>query len=183
MVRGKGNKPRIVFLSDAAVKRIGAYLAARDDSFDPLFLNHGRGSAKDIALGEKRRLTTYWIEQLVKKYAMLAGIVKKVSPHTLRHCIDGKTRIFTSNGIVSAEQLFTEKIKTVKSMNFKNNKNINNKTVRHFKHNERSLLTIWASGREIICSKRHTFFTITKDKDSIKRKSTIQVSLTPYQLI
>ena len=37
MVRGKGKKPRIVFLSDRAVTAIGKYMAARDDNFDPLF--------------------------------------------------------------------------------------------------------------------------------------------------
>lgn len=86
MVRGKGRKPRIVFISENAVKRIEAYLKERNDSFDPLFLNHKRGSAQtDITLGERRRLTTYSIECMVKKYAMLSGMIKRVTPHTLRH--------------------------------------------------------------------------------------------------
>ncbi|KKU77796.1 MAG: Integrase-recombinase [Candidatus Peregrinibacteria bacterium GW2011_GWA2_47_7] len=87
MVRGKGRKPRIVFLSEKAAERIGKYLSARDDNFEPLFLNHGRsaGLKKDITIGEKRRLTTYWIEVMIKKYARHAGIVKRVTPHTLRH--------------------------------------------------------------------------------------------------
>lgn len=37
MVRGKGRKPRIVFLSDRAAEAIEKYQAARQDSFDPLF--------------------------------------------------------------------------------------------------------------------------------------------------
>lgn len=86
MVRGKGRKPRIVFLSERAAKRIEEYLKSRNDAFDPLFINIGRprGSA-DITKGEKRRLTTVSIEALVRKYAMLSGITKKVPPHTLRH--------------------------------------------------------------------------------------------------
>ncbi|MEK7528337.1 MAG: site-specific tyrosine recombinase/integron integrase [Patescibacteria group bacterium] len=85
MVKGKGKKPRIVFLTERAAEWIDKYLTKRDDAFDPLFLNHGRGGSLNIILGEKRRLTTYWIEQLAKKYALKAGIVKRVKPHTLRH--------------------------------------------------------------------------------------------------
>lgn len=86
MVRGKGRKPRIVFLSAHAAERIQAYLKNRDDAFEPLFINAGRSRAGlDITKGEKRRLTTVSIESLVRKYAMLAGIIKRVTPHTLRH--------------------------------------------------------------------------------------------------
>lgn len=88
MVRGKGRKPRIVFLSERAVERIEAYLKTRDDAFDPLFINAGRtrnAQSSDITKGERRRLSTVSIEVLVRKYAMLAGIIKKVTPHTLRH--------------------------------------------------------------------------------------------------
>ncbi|MBI2638388.1 tyrosine-type recombinase/integrase [Candidatus Peregrinibacteria bacterium] len=86
MVRGKGRKPRIVFLSQRAVERIEAYLKNREDAFEPLFTNIGRTrSAMDITKGERRRLTTVSIEALVRKYSMLAGIMKKVTPHTLRH--------------------------------------------------------------------------------------------------
>lgn len=86
MVRGKGRKPRIVFLSENAVTRIKEYLASRDDAFEPLFINAGRSKKSlDITKGERRRLSTVSIETIVRKYAMLAGITKKVSPHTLRH--------------------------------------------------------------------------------------------------
>ncbi|MBI5413208.1 tyrosine-type recombinase/integrase [Candidatus Peregrinibacteria bacterium] len=87
MVRGKGKKPRIVFLSAHAAKRIEDYIKARNDAYEPLFINTARPRAisGDITKGENRRLTTVSIQALVRKYAMLAGITKKVSPHTLRH--------------------------------------------------------------------------------------------------
>lgn len=86
MVRGKGRKPRIVFLSQRAVDRIQAYAKSRNDAFEPLFLNTGRPrSGTDITKGERQRLSTVSIETMVRKYAMLAGITKKVTPHTLRH--------------------------------------------------------------------------------------------------
>ena len=78
MVRGKGKKPRIVFLSDRAVKHIQNYLKSRNDAFEPLFINVGRPrAATDITKGESRRLSTVSIESLVRKYAMLSGITKK----------------------------------------------------------------------------------------------------------
>ncbi len=86
MVRGKGRKPRIVFLSERAVSAIGSYIKARDDNFEPLFLNYRNGKrGEDITLGEKRRLSTVMIEYLVRNYARKAGIIKKVTPHILRH--------------------------------------------------------------------------------------------------
>lgn len=86
MVRGKGRKPRIVFLSDAAAEAIQSYLKLRDDNFEPLFLNYRHSKKQeDITLGEKRRLSTVMVEYIVRKYARRAGIIKKVTPHVLRH--------------------------------------------------------------------------------------------------
>lgn len=86
MVRGKGRKTRIVFLSEIAVQAIEKYLATREDNFDPLFVNYRNAATKkDITLGEKRRLSTVMVELLVRKYAREAGIIKKVTPHILRH--------------------------------------------------------------------------------------------------
>ncbi|MFA5947465.1 MAG: site-specific tyrosine recombinase/integron integrase [Candidatus Gracilibacteria bacterium] len=85
MVRGKGKKPRIIFLSEIAAMKIKDYLAKRDDNFKPLFIN-GIVNKKDAIFDEeKRRLTRVSIESLVRKYALAAGIIKKVTPHVLRH--------------------------------------------------------------------------------------------------
>jgi len=88
-VRGKGKKVRIVFISERAKDWVKAYMEARDDSFDPLFLNHRRArKLKDHESelkGEHRRLTAYTIEEMVRNTAYAAGIVKKVTPHVLRH--------------------------------------------------------------------------------------------------
>ena len=81
-VIGKGSKPRIVFLSENAAKAIDSYLKNRKDNLKPLFINNLK---KEIMDDEKRRLTTVSIENLVRKYALKAGIIKKVTPHTLRH--------------------------------------------------------------------------------------------------
>lgn len=87
MVRGKGRKQRIVFLTELAIDSLKKYLLHREDSHEPLFVSGGRGRKveKDILQGEKMRLSTRSIQHLVSKYARKAGIIKKVSPHTLRH--------------------------------------------------------------------------------------------------
>ncbi len=78
-IRGKGEKVRVVFLSDNSKKAIKAYLTARKDMEEALFVNvskNGKGNS---------RLTPRSIERIVKHYAMKAGISKKVTPHVLRH--------------------------------------------------------------------------------------------------
>jgi site-specific recombinase XerD len=87
MVRGKGRKPRIVFVTDLAVDALQGYLQRRIDNFSPLFIRIGRGKVLDgdILNEERRRLSTRSIQNIVKKYSLKAGIIKKVSPHTLRH--------------------------------------------------------------------------------------------------
>lgn len=78
-VRGKGEKVRVVFLSDAAKKTLSAYLKVRKDMEEALFVNI------PINNQERGRLTPRSIENLIKKYAVKAGITKKVTPHVLRH--------------------------------------------------------------------------------------------------
>jgi site-specific recombinase XerD len=87
-VRGKGKKIRIVFISERAKTWLLDYLDLREDSYEPLFLNHGRTRRKkegDALGGEHRRLTEFSIQDMVKFAALRAGITKHVSPHTLRH--------------------------------------------------------------------------------------------------
>jgi site-specific recombinase XerD len=79
-IRGKGGKVRIVFLSPDAKKYVKDYLDLRKDMSPALFVKTG---LKDkTAEGLTRRS----IERLVKKYATIAGISKKVTPHVIRHC-------------------------------------------------------------------------------------------------
>lgn len=84
MVRGKGQKDRPVFISDAAARAIEEYLAVRADSLAPLFLNYSKNNTSDTS-GDYRRLNPRSIQRLVASYAKLAGITKHVSPHTMRH--------------------------------------------------------------------------------------------------
>ncbi len=81
-VRGKGGKYRVVFLSNHARHFIGEYLKLRRDDRPALFIRHDRASARTSEVGE---LTPRSIQRLVAAYAKLAGVNKKITPHTLRH--------------------------------------------------------------------------------------------------
>lgn len=86
-VRGKGGKVRLVFVSDAAKNAIIKYLEKRKDVDPALFVNikKPRQNKDDKKTDSLLRLTPRSIQRIVKKYAIKAGIVKKVTPHTLRH--------------------------------------------------------------------------------------------------
>ncbi|MFA5793213.1 MAG: site-specific tyrosine recombinase/integron integrase [Candidatus Gracilibacteria bacterium] len=85
-VRGKGKKPRIVFLSERCVKYLRMYLSERVDNWEPVFISYGRNREdEDLGLGEKRRLTAYTVQEVVRRASKLAGLGKKVTPHVLRH--------------------------------------------------------------------------------------------------
>ncbi len=83
-VRGKGGKVRVVFLSDTSARWIDEYLKTRKDRFKPLFIRYSRDVNYDRA-GEKMRLTTRSIRNIVNHYSKKAGIPINVTPHTLRH--------------------------------------------------------------------------------------------------
>jgi site-specific recombinase XerD len=84
MVRGKGGKDRPVFVSEEAAIWISTYLEARTDNARPLFIRYSGN--KQISLsGNYFRLTARSIQRMIAHHALLAGITKHVSPHTLRH--------------------------------------------------------------------------------------------------
>jgi integrase/recombinase XerC len=76
-VLGKGGKERIVPVGETALNILHGYMKElkKLQPSGVLFINKKR----------KTRLTTRAIELLIKKYAIRAGIIKKVTPHTLRH--------------------------------------------------------------------------------------------------
>ncbi len=80
-VRGKGDKLRLVFLSQSAKDAIKKYLDKREDMHEALFVNH----AKNANAQNTNRLSARSVERMIKKYATQAGITKSVTPHKLRH--------------------------------------------------------------------------------------------------
>lgn len=99
-VLGKGNRYRVVFLSDVARDWVQLYLSRRIDAWLPLFVNtHGlnptrsKGSKTDENKsdvlddpdGERFRLTVRSVQRIIKKYAKMAGLSQEVTPHVMRH--------------------------------------------------------------------------------------------------
>jgi site-specific recombinase XerD len=78
-VRGKGEKLRVVFLSDSARAAIKDYLDKRPDTNEFLFASLTRGGK---VIG---KITPRAVQRLVDHYARQAGITKRVSPHSIRH--------------------------------------------------------------------------------------------------
>ena len=83
-VRGKGDKIRLVFLSETAKTALKNYLQKRQDVDEALFIRNI--PANNVSRETSNlRLTSRSVERLIKYYAAKAGLSKKVTPHTLRH--------------------------------------------------------------------------------------------------
>lgn len=79
-VSGKGSKERIVPITDFVAKQLDHYvnqirpqLLKTDDSDDLFITNRGRG------------FTRQGLWKTIKKYELLSGIKKNITPHTFRH--------------------------------------------------------------------------------------------------
>lgn len=87
-IRGKGGKVRVVFLSDEAKDAIKSYLALRKDMSDALFtkISEHKGGGDNKKDNPHGFLDRRSIERIIKRYATIAGISKKMTPHVIRHC-------------------------------------------------------------------------------------------------
>jgi len=84
-VRGKGGKVRVVFISDRAKSALERYTEKRTDIDPALFARIGIKHLEKKNKGDGLRITPRTVQRIVKYYALKAGIVKDVHPHTLRH--------------------------------------------------------------------------------------------------
>ena len=76
---GKGKHIRTIFISPRAADWLRAYILSRQDDHKPLFINTRSREP------EHKRLTPRYIQMMIARSAVAAGLSKKVSPHTLRH--------------------------------------------------------------------------------------------------
>ena len=92
-VRGKGGKVRVVFISEEARKAVKKYLAKRRDMAEGLFVRldpektpwQDHAKSKRYLGKDYGSLDRQSVEKIVRHYATVAGIGKRVTPHTLRH--------------------------------------------------------------------------------------------------
>jgi len=73
-IRGKGEKDRIVLFDDDTKALIEDFLEKRTCESEYLFVNRSGN-----------HLTPRYVQMMIKDYARVAGIKKKVTPHILRH--------------------------------------------------------------------------------------------------
>jgi len=73
---GKGDKGRIVLMEERMKGALGKYLQARRAASGPLFVST-----------KGRRINYKAVERLIEKYSKEAGIIKRVTPHVLRHTL------------------------------------------------------------------------------------------------
>lgn len=80
VIVGKGGRPRPVYISKRGIRWLEKYLETRKDKEKALFINF-----KGPTHTKEGRLSSRSMENIVKKYAILAGIPSFTSCHTLRH--------------------------------------------------------------------------------------------------
>ena len=83
LITGKGRRERVIFFDDDARRVVREYLAARADTYAPLFIRH-RGSPRDPGrAGERLRLSPQSVWKIVKRYSGLVGV--PATTHDFRH--------------------------------------------------------------------------------------------------
>ena len=78
-ITGKGGRIRTIYFSNQSLGWLSDYLKTRNDLYTPLFINYQRNK------NDEHRLTPRSVEELVKKYTIMAGLPVDATPHTLRH--------------------------------------------------------------------------------------------------
>jgi len=85
-VKGKGGKVRVVFLDQEAKESLRRYLERRNDKSEFMFISYGHvKNVKAQSSNVKGGITPRSVQRMIHKYARMAGLTKKVTPHVLRH--------------------------------------------------------------------------------------------------
>lgn len=77
-IKGKGSKPRTIYLQDYARHSIRAYLAERKDSNPALFISHSHN-------GRNGRLSATAAHNVIKQAVKALGLHESLSAHDFRH--------------------------------------------------------------------------------------------------
>jgi integrase/recombinase XerC len=84
-VRGKGNKERLCPVGSPALEAVRAYMPQREVLRRKLKNGRKNDAASLFVNARGGRLSPRSIERLVSRYAAKAGIISRVTPHSLRH--------------------------------------------------------------------------------------------------
>jgi integrase/recombinase XerD len=112
-VTGKGNKERLVPISDRAIGEIETYTSSFRSHQTP-----ARGAENILFLNQRgNRLTRVMVFMLIKDLVRKAGIQKTVSPHTFRHSfathlVEGGADLRAVQEMLGHESILTTEIYT-----------------------------------------------------------------------
>ncbi len=84
-VIGKGDRARVVYISDTASTWLHKYLSYREDNYKPLFVRYSGKRVSQDQGEEGIRLTARSIQRNVENYVRRARLPIKITPHGLRH--------------------------------------------------------------------------------------------------
>jgi site-specific recombinase XerD len=85
LITGKGDKERVVFFDEPTLQVIKEYLKARNDNYQPLFIQHRVSRGQPKAGGANFRLSPFSVWAVVQKWAGEIGV--EVNPHDFRHAL------------------------------------------------------------------------------------------------
>ncbi|MDR1745658.1 MAG: site-specific tyrosine recombinase XerD [Tannerella sp.] len=133
-VSGKGNKQRLVPISQIALHEINNYLIDRQH------INVQKGFEDTLFLNRRgAKLSRVMVFELIKTHAALAGIKKTVSPHTFRHSF--ATHLLEGGANLRAIQLMLghEKITTTELYTHLDREFLRKEIIEHHPRNKKML--------------------------------------------
>lgn len=145
---GKGAKDRIIILSKNWCL-MGKKYVERKKVKSPFLFSKKNG----------KHITSDTVQRIVRKAAKRAGITKEVTPHSLRHCVEAKTRVFVQGGVLPASAIYSGNAPIqVYSVDWAANETILAPLIGKEERTLDELLEIWADGYWIACTPEHRFF-------------------------
>ena len=133
-VTGKGNKQRLVPISERAIRELKSWFAFRNS----INIKHGEEDYVFISAARKKHLSRITVFHNIKVYAEQAGIQKIISPHTFRHSfathlLEGGANLRAIQTMLGHESISTTEIYTHIDRRF-----LRDQILQHFPRNQKN---------------------------------------------
>ena len=133
-VTGKGNKQRLVPISERAIRELKAWFAFRDS----INIKPGEEDYVFISAARKKHLSRITVFHNIKVYAEQADIQKIISPHTFRHSfathlLEGGANLRAIQTMLGHESISTTEIYTHIDRRF-----LRDQILQHFPRNQKN---------------------------------------------
>ena len=132
-VTGKGNKQRLVSISERAIRELKSWFAFRNS----INIKPGEEDYVFISAARKKHLSRITVFHNIKVYAEQAGIQKTISPHTFRHSfathlLEGGANLRAIQTMLGHESISTTEIYTHIDRRF-----LRDQILQHFPRNQK----------------------------------------------